>query len=291
MGNCNNIKIRDDIPKDMPTLALSQHFGTCFTCGARCCRYITKEIETPRSLADFEKFRRWVAQPGVKVFICQDGIWHTEFISTCKHLRSDMGCGIYTIRPQICEDYKVESCEYTSDLTPRQEFFDEPSLRKYLIEILGTRWRVGDRLEEKLLPAPEVTGEAIIEIDVPDCKADFDTMRWYTSHPGCSVAIAGDAYYFCWHSPEIWKDRDPFAPGNEPKGANVEPRPFVKPDRVLKTDFEVEIFMAEQLASMYQIQIAALQGKIGALKRRAAEIEGAAVEIKTHELQAVVKIG
>ena len=52
-----------------------------------------------------------VSHENVEIYQDEDG-WFLLFKSSCQHLLSDGGCGIYETRPQICRDYSNEWCEF-----------------------------------------------------------------------------------------------------------------------------------------------------------------------------------
>ena len=95
--------------------------GKCDLCtSSLCCRYVTQEIDAPRSKYDFEHLLWQVSHDGVSAYKDSDG-WTLMFQTTCAHLRDDGRCGIYDHRPQICRDHSNDFCEYDQ---PAEEGFD-----------------------------------------------------------------------------------------------------------------------------------------------------------------------
>ena len=99
------------------TLTLENKCGFCP--GARCCRYITQKIETPRAKDDFDHLLWQVSHDQVEIYKDADG-WYLMFLSPCVKLLPDGRCGIYETRPQICRNYSNDYCEYDS---PAEEGF------------------------------------------------------------------------------------------------------------------------------------------------------------------------
>jgi Fe-S-cluster containining protein len=58
----------------------------------------------------------------VTVFV-EDGDWYVQYQTRCKNLRADNTCAIYETRPQICEDYKADGCDYQGGEYGYDHFF------------------------------------------------------------------------------------------------------------------------------------------------------------------------
>jgi len=82
-----------------------------YECRARCCRYITIQIDAPRLKADFDEIAWWLAHENVSVYFFGRR-WHVEIQTRCKHLTKDNLCGSYEDRPAVCHDYNTDECEY-----------------------------------------------------------------------------------------------------------------------------------------------------------------------------------
>ena len=86
----------------------------CSFChGAKCCTYITQQIDTPRSKAAFELMLWQVSHRGVQYYKDEDG-WFLLIDAPCSHLQEGGRCGIYTERPPICREHGNDYCEYDS---------------------------------------------------------------------------------------------------------------------------------------------------------------------------------
>lgn len=93
----------------------------CARCrGSTCCTYITQRIDTPRSKADFDHLLWQVSHIGVGVYKEKTG-WYLLVEARCGHLQADGGCGIYAHRPQVCQDYSNDFCEYDA---PAEDGFE-----------------------------------------------------------------------------------------------------------------------------------------------------------------------
>jgi uncharacterized protein len=86
----------------------------CAYCTAKCCRYFALPIDTPENFSEWEFVRWYLLHEGATVFR-EDGQWYLLVHAVCKHLQSDLRCGIYETRPQICRDYSTADCEYDDE--------------------------------------------------------------------------------------------------------------------------------------------------------------------------------
>ena len=85
-----------------------------------CCRYITQEIETPRSIRAFDLLLWQLSHQDVQLFT-EGSDWYLIVNNPCQHLQEDGGCGIYEKRPFICRDHTNDNCEFDA---PAEESFD-----------------------------------------------------------------------------------------------------------------------------------------------------------------------
>ena len=88
---------------------------TCQDCGAKCCRYVSLEIDKPKSKRSIENIRWFVSHRDVWVYKHKDA-WHLAFDTPCEHLDESHRCTIYERRPAICRDYDAASCEDSASL-------------------------------------------------------------------------------------------------------------------------------------------------------------------------------
>jgi len=82
----------------------------CDGCNAKCCRYIALEIDTPEDRNAQENIRWYLSHTGVQVYV-EDGKWHLQVNTKCRHLDKNNRCGNYADRPKICRSYKTGNCE------------------------------------------------------------------------------------------------------------------------------------------------------------------------------------
>jgi len=105
----------------------------CDLCeGSKCCNYITQEIDTPRSIEDFDTLLWQLAHTNVQAYKDEDG-WFLLVNNKCQFLGDQGRCKIYDSRPQMCRDYSNDYCEYDAPAEDGFElFFDGyDSLLKY----------------------------------------------------------------------------------------------------------------------------------------------------------------
>lgn len=89
-----------------------------------CCTYTTQEIETPRSVDDFDHLLWQMAHTNMQAYKDEDG-WFLLINNRCQFLLADGGCGIYETRPQVCRDYSNDFCEYDAPAEEGFEYFFE----------------------------------------------------------------------------------------------------------------------------------------------------------------------
>jgi Fe-S-cluster containining protein len=121
----------------------SKRLGECRECGARCCRHVALEIDTPTCKADYDNIRWYLMHEGVSVFTDDDDDWHVEFAAVCERLQDDFRCGRYEDRPKVCRGYprKDEYCEYESDQSPYKLFFSKVEEFERYLDRKKIRWR------------------------------------------------------------------------------------------------------------------------------------------------------
>lgn len=76
-----------------------------------CCTYFTHQIDTPRSMDDFDLLLWQISHQNTQVYKDEDG-WFLLSNNRCTHLLPDGRCGIYEVRPQICREHSNEDCEF-----------------------------------------------------------------------------------------------------------------------------------------------------------------------------------
>ena len=91
-----------------------------FCSGSKCCTYISQEIDTPRSKADFDFLLWQLSHRDVQLYK-DEGSWYLLVNNPCTHLQADGRCGIYENRPRICREHSNEYCEFDA---PAEEGFE-----------------------------------------------------------------------------------------------------------------------------------------------------------------------
>jgi Fe-S-cluster containining protein len=88
-----------------------------FCVGKTCCTYLTRHIDTPRSIEDFDLLLWQISHLNTQVYVDSDG-WFLLVNNRCMHLQTDGGCGIYETRPQVCRDHTNDGCEFEGPCGP-----------------------------------------------------------------------------------------------------------------------------------------------------------------------------
>ena len=105
-----------------PKITITPENKCSFCPGTKCCVYVTQEMETPRSMADFDHLLWQLAHKDMQAYKDEDG-WFLIANNQCQFLKADGGCGIYETRPQICRDYSNDFCEYDEPAELHFEFY------------------------------------------------------------------------------------------------------------------------------------------------------------------------
>jgi Fe-S-cluster containining protein len=118
----------------LPVASLSNQAAICSQqCQARCCQYIIVKIPAPRTKADHEEIRWWVAHQGISVHVAQRK-WYLQVLTPCSYLMPDHLCGAYEKRPEVCRDYDPTNCEFTAEPDIEWEFTSMEAYDRYLEE-------------------------------------------------------------------------------------------------------------------------------------------------------------
>jgi len=110
----------------------------CDHCVGKCCRYFTVPLKTPRRRADFDELRWYLVHERTLIFVETETTsgksrkrWNLVVWNRCDALGPDNRCQIYDDRPQVCRDYKPETCEYDSPWVFEESFETPESIRSY----------------------------------------------------------------------------------------------------------------------------------------------------------------
>ncbi len=110
----------------------------CSYCTARCCRYFSLPIETPKTWEDYDAIRWYMFHGKVHLFV-DNGKWYLVVFADCEHLQPDNRCGTYETRPNICRKYSTSFCEYDNDTLYQQLFECAEQLWEYAEAVLPPR--------------------------------------------------------------------------------------------------------------------------------------------------------
>jgi Fe-S-cluster containining protein len=98
--------------KNIPVGVTLTPENKCSYCkGSYCCTYITHQVDTPRTMDDFDTLLWQVSHEHIEAYKDEDG-WFLLIPSRCSHLQADGRCGIYEERPQVCRDHTNDNCEF-----------------------------------------------------------------------------------------------------------------------------------------------------------------------------------
>ena len=99
------------MPKTIPIQAMTPETKCSFCTRSICCTYITQQIDTPRSMEDFDHLLWQLAHANIQAYKDDEG-WFLLINNRCTHLQPGGGCGIYEDRPAVCRRYSNDFCEY-----------------------------------------------------------------------------------------------------------------------------------------------------------------------------------
>ncbi|TPW17720.1 MAG: hypothetical protein FD129_265 [bacterium] len=85
---------------------------TCISC-QYCCTYVSLAIDAPKTEADLDHIRWYLAHRNIQIYIGHEDDWYFLVNNVCENLTAD-GCAIYEDRFEICRDYSAATCEMTT---------------------------------------------------------------------------------------------------------------------------------------------------------------------------------
>lgn len=114
----------------------------CKTCGARCCRHVALQIDTPTCKRDYDNIRWFLVHERVSVFVDEENDWLVEFTTPCGKLTPENTCSDYATRPDVCRSYPgADDCEYDSAEEPHKIRFTTAREFEEYLERKGIDWR------------------------------------------------------------------------------------------------------------------------------------------------------
>jgi len=96
----------------------------CFQC-AKCCTYVAVEVDSPRTMKEYDHVIWYLYHEGVSVFVDFEGDWYIKYETRCRNLTGEGLCGIYERRPAICLDFDWRDCENTVKDEPADKWLFE----------------------------------------------------------------------------------------------------------------------------------------------------------------------
>ena len=87
----------------------------CENCDAKCCKYVTLDIDSPEALDDFENIKWYAAHENVEVYVDFEGVWNVRFITRCEKLDKNNKCVCYDKRPEVCKEFSVAECSMNDE--------------------------------------------------------------------------------------------------------------------------------------------------------------------------------
>ena len=110
----------------------------CQVCEADCCRYVMLKINPPRLREDRDEHRWLLMHEDVELRI-ESRMWYAHFHVRCRHLSSKNLCLIYQDRPDLCEDYTENDCDYGGPAPDTVVFKTVEEYDEYMAKH-GKRW-------------------------------------------------------------------------------------------------------------------------------------------------------
>lgn len=97
----------------------------CEHCPGACCRYLALPLDQPTTTRDYDDIRWYLMHEDVTVFV-EEGDWYIQYQTRCRNLGADNLCTIYETRPEICEEYKPNGCDYSGGTYGYDHLFTHP---------------------------------------------------------------------------------------------------------------------------------------------------------------------
>ena len=111
---------------------VTQH-PQCAQClPAKCCRYFSIQIDTPRSKRDFDDLIWMIAHRQVSIYI-EKRKWFLMVHTQCRFLDTDTNrCAVYETRPEMCRDHSVKECEWHGPYDFDNHFKSYEDLKRWM---------------------------------------------------------------------------------------------------------------------------------------------------------------
>lgn len=99
---------------------------------AKCCRYISLEIDKPINKRDYDDMLWFLAHENISIYL-EGKKWYLMVHNHCTFLDPKKNaCKIYDKRPKMCREHSVEDCEFDSDYEFDEHFKSYDELKRWL---------------------------------------------------------------------------------------------------------------------------------------------------------------
>ena len=97
----------------------------CSGC-SRCCRYITIEIDKPRTSREYDQWIWALHHRGISLYVERPEAWFIHVETACERLDAHDRCSIHGRHPVLCREYDPRGCERRLPLADIAAWFDTP---------------------------------------------------------------------------------------------------------------------------------------------------------------------
>jgi Fe-S-cluster containining protein len=98
---------------------------------AKCCMYLSIEIDEPETIKDYDDLLWIIAHRGVEIYM-DDDRWYVMVQNHCRFYDPEKRCLIYTKRPRICREHTWKECEFKDDYDFKLYFHNYEELERYI---------------------------------------------------------------------------------------------------------------------------------------------------------------
>jgi Fe-S-cluster containining protein len=99
---------------------------------AKCCRYFSLQIDSPRNKRDYDDLLWMIAHQQVSIYI-EKRKWYLMVHTQCRFLDTDTNmCGIYDKRPMMCREHSVKECEWHGPYDFEEHFKSYEELQRWM---------------------------------------------------------------------------------------------------------------------------------------------------------------
>ena len=117
----------------------------CSEC-AHCCTYIAAPIDAPTDRDTCSSILWYLYHENIRIYQDNDKDRYIQFWTRCEALRPDGMCGVYEVRPDVCEDFTADDCEVTNDDYGELAGFD--TAQEFVVWLKKNKPRLHERLRK-----------------------------------------------------------------------------------------------------------------------------------------------